>query len=260
MSQEIFKVPTYLVHCDDWDNLAQNATPDYGFLGRFIQQHAQEEKIHGTALAYAVYLGGRYWSKSSPEVGKPFGYDYDAWARHWSGKRDISPYERVGELMYQMRTGVIQVPNEVVLLNDRGEEVTEVNEETGEKVPVKIRPDVFGPDVEYTKLLLSKSKAQNTGLTKEDWGKLLNPEVTVEQFRQHLLEGEGYGWSDNPGRFRCFLEGFMILCSEGGRIVEYVGEGGLNIEGLELGDPILRKTHAKVCRVLGLEDIFSGDF
>ena len=260
MTQEISKVPAHIAPCDLWDLEAQEGTPDYQFLGEFLKTHAEGEKIHGTALAYALYLGEFYWAKSSPEVGKPFNYDYDTWAKAWSGKRDIAPYKRVGELLYEVRHGLLPVPDEVVLCNAHGEPV--LDETTEEKSPVVVNLDVFSPDVNYTKLLLSKGKAQDpdTGLTDKDWGMLLNPDVTVEQYRQHLLQGEGYGWDDNPGRFRCWQEGPMIMASEGGQLVDYVGVSGLNIEGLEIGDELLLKVHSKVCRALGIRNEYKGDF
>lgn len=262
MSKEISKVPTYIVPCDQWDSRAQTGTPDYEFLGEFIKTHAEGEKIHGTALAYALYLGEFYWAKSSPEVGKPFDYDYHSWAQAWSGKRNIGSYIGVGEVLYQIHHGEISAPDQVVLIDSEGEEVVQIDEETQEEVPVVVQPDVFSPDVCYTKLLLSKRKAQDpeTGLTDEDWGKLLNPKVTVEQYRQHLLQIPGYGWDHDSGRFRCWLEGPMILCSEGGRTVEYVSIDGLNTDGLIDRDPILMKVHSKVCRALGMRNEYGGDF
>ena len=262
MSKEISKVPPYIASCDLWDLKAQKETPDYEFLGEFIKTHAEGEKIHGTALAYALYLGEFYWSKSPPEVGKPFNYDYDAWARAWSGKRDIGPYTRVGELLYQVRYGLLAIPDQVILRDKDGEVVKQVDEKTQEDIPIVVKPDVFSPDVNYTKLLLSKRKAQDpeTGLTDEDWGMLLNPQVTVEDYRQHLLRGEGYGWDNVSTRPRCFQEGPMILVSGEGRVVEYIGISGLNIEGLEAGDSLLLKVHSKVCRALSMSDLYGGDF
>jgi len=262
LSKEISNVPAYIAPCDIWDIKAQKEMPDYEFLGEFIRTHAEGEKIHGTALAYALYLGEFYWTKSPPEVGKPFDYDYPAWAQAWSGKRDVSPYIRVGELLYQMRYGLLSIPDKVVLRDAEGEAVTTVDEETQEETPVVVEPNIFSPDVNYTKLLLSKRKAQNpdAGLTEEDWGKLLNPKVTVEQYRQHLLQTPGYGWDHNPGRFRCWEEGPMILCAEGGKTQEYVGVDGLNIQGLEMGDELLLKVHRKVCKALGIISQYTGDF
>lgn len=262
MTKEISKVPAYITPCDLWDIKAQKEVPDYEFLGELIKTHAEGEKIHGTALAYALYLGAFYWAKSAPEVGEPFGYDYDTWALAWSGKRNIGPYLRVGELLYQMRYGQLAIPDQVVLRDQDGEAVTRVDEATGEDTPVMVRPDIFSPDVNYTKLLLSKRKAQDpeTGLTDEDWGKLLNPKVTVEQYRRHLLQGAGYGRGDNPERFKCWQEGPMILCSEGVRMVEYVSIDGLNEDGLIDRDPILLKAHSKVCRALGMKNDYGGDF
>jgi len=260
--KEISKVPPHIAPCDLWDLKAQKETPDYRFLGEFIKTHAEGEKLHGTALAYALYLGEFYWAKSPPEVGKPFKYDYDKWAMSWSGKPDIRPYVRVGELLYQMRYGLLPIPDQVILRDADGEEVTAVDKETQEESLVVVEPDVFSTGVNYTKLLLSKRKAQDpdTGLTDEDWGLLLNPDVTVEQYRQHLLQGPGYGWDTDPGRFRARQEGPMILVSEGGREVEYIGMDGLNTQGLEDRDPLLLKAHSKLCRSLGMRDEYAGDF
>lgn len=262
---QISKVPEYVVQCTEWEEQAKAGDADYQVLSVFVQTHAEKERLHGTALAYALWLGHKYWDECSVEIGVNYDFDYTAWAIAFSGKSEgmIPQYRRVGELFDDMRTGVVPVPERVMLVDGQGELVLEGPEgKEDPAAPVEIITDIYSPSVPMSKLLISRSKARSDdGLTNTDWGMIFNPDVTVEKYRQFLLqEDEGYGRTPDPNRFHCWLDGYCILASEGGKTEAVVDTHGVNLEALEAGDPIVLKAWDKICRCLGLENDYDSDF
>lgn len=265
---QISKVPDHVVQCTQWEEQAREGSADYQMLSVFVQSHAENERLHGTALAYALWLGYKYWDACPVEVGIKYDFDYTKWAMAFSGKSEgvIPQYRRVGELFEDMRVGTVPVPGRVLLVDGRGDLILEhdVGDPDGleEPVPTEVITDIYSPNVPMSKLLISRSKARSDdGLTDTDWGMIFNPTVTVEDYRQFLLqEDEGYGYSSDPNRFRCWLEGFCIMASENGKTEAVVDTHGVNLEALEAGSLVALKAFDKVARCLGLENPYSGDF
>ena len=265
---EISKVPDHVAQCAQWEEQANAGNADYQVLSAFVQSHAESERLHGTALAYALWLGYKYWDQCPEEIGVKYDFDCIKWATAYSGKSEnvIPQYRRVGELFEDMREGTVAVPEKVMLVDGRGDLILEhaVSDTDGleEPVPIEVVTDIYSPNIPMSKLLISRSKARSDeGLTVTDWGMIFNPGVTVEQYRQFLLqEDAGYGWDDDPNRFRCWLDGHCILASEGGKTEAVVDAHGVNLEALEAGDPVALKAFDKICRCLGLENEYESDF
>ena len=265
---QISKVPEHVVQCTKWEEQAKAGDADYQVLSVFVQSHAESERLHGTALAYALWLGYKYWNDCPVEIGINHDFDYIKWATAYSGKSAgmIPQYRRVGELFEDMRTGVVSVPRQVMLVNGRGDLILEhdISDPEGLEAPVptEVVTDIYSPNVPMSKLLNSRSKARSEeGLTDTDWGMIFNPDVTVEEYRQFLLqEDEGYGWTPEPNRFHCWLDGYCIMVSEGGQTEAIVDSHGVNLEALEAGNPVALKAFDKIAKCLGLDNEYDSDF
>lgn len=259
---EISKVPDHVVECTKWEKQASAGNADYQVLSAFVQSHAESERLHGTALAYALWLGYKHWNQCPKKIGIKYDFDWAKWAMAYSGKTEnvIPQYRRVGELFEDMRVGTVAVPEKVMLVDGQGDLVLEDDEDN--PTPIEIVTDIYSPNVPISKLLISRSKARSDeGLTDIDWGMIFNPKVTVEEYRQFLLQEDGgYGWNDDPNRFHCWLDGYCIMAGEGGQTEAVVDSHGVNLEALEAGDPIALKAFDKICRCLGLENEYESDF
>lgn len=260
MTMEISKVPTHIVQCTQWEEQAKAGDADYQVLSVFVQQHAESERLHGTALAYALWLGHKYWDECPAEVGVKYDWDYTKWAMAYSGKPEgvISQYRRVGELFEDMQTGTVPVPEKVLLVDGQGDPVLETEDES----PIEIVTDIYSPNIPMSKLLISRSKARSDeGLTETDWGMIFNPDVTVEKYRQFLLqEDDGYGWEPDSSKFRAWVDGYCVMVSERGMTEALVDAYGLNIEALEAGDVVVHKAYDKLCKCLGIDNEHASDF
>ena len=198
---QISKIPDHVVECTQWEQQAQEGNADYQILSVFVQSHAESERLHGTALAYALWLGYKYWDECPVEIGVTHGFDYTTWAMSFSGKSEgvIPQYRRVGELFEDMRVGVVPVPERVMLVDGEGDLVLEhdVSDPDGLEAPVptEVITDIYSPNVPMSKLLISRSKARSDeGLTDADWGMIFNPAVTRKSlgsfcFRRMMVMG-----------------------------------------------------------------------
>lgn len=258
---EISKVPGHVVQCTRWEDDAKVGNADFEALSLYIQFHAENEKLHGVALGHALYLGYTYWDQCPYDYGLQYDFDYMTWAISFSGKSEkvVPQYRRVGELFEDMRTGRVEVPERVLLVDGRGDLV--LDEVDDDVIPVETEPNIYSPDLPFSKLLIGRHKARSEeGFDEQDWGMVFNPDVTVEEFRQHLLQGDDYGWEPDPNKFSAWVEGTMVLVSENGQTAAIVDSHGLNVQALEGGDQLALKAFDKMARCLGLEDPFNGDF
>lgn len=260
---QISKVPEHVVQCTEWEEHAKAGDADYQVLSVIVQRHAEGERLHGVALAHALYLGRAHWDGCPVEFGILHDFDCDMWAVQYSGKNlgDVKQYQRVGELFHEMRTNVIPVPDRILLVDGEGELVLETAGEKDDPQPVEIKPDIYAANLPYSKLLIGRKVARSDdGFTDTQWGAFFNPDVTVEEFRTLLGEDDRYGWDPDPDQFHCWWEGPMLMASELGHTIAYIDTHGLAIDLLEGGDLLALKVHDKVCRCIGAINEYDGDF
>lgn len=257
MTKEISKIPDYAKECIQWE---VSGAKDFQFLASFMEMQSQAEKLHGAALALAIWMAYKHWDNCPSEMGSKFDYNCDKFVLFYSGKIDVNSYRRIGKLLDGMRTGEVEIPKQVELLDAKRDPI--LDEETDSPVQIEVTMDfVTTHKNAFTKLVIGHHKATSEeGFSKEDWGLLFNPDVTVEQFRQHLLSGEGYGWPDNPGRFKAWQDGYCVMVSEAGKTEALIDTYGLNLEALEDGNPLVLKAYGMVCQSLRMKNEYEGDF
>ena len=263
MTNQITKVPDHVVLCNTWEEQAEAGDADYQVLSAMVQRHVESERLHGVALGHALYLGYEHWDECPVEFGIQHDFDCDTWAVRYSGKNlgDVKQYKRVGELFHEMRTGVIPVPDRVLLVDGYGDIVLEKDEGEEASHPVEIQPDIYAANLPHSKLLIGRKVARSDdGFTDTQWGALFNPDVTVEQFRNLLGEDDRYGWDPDPNQFSAWQDGYCIMVTEGGQTEAVVDTHGVNIESLEAGGPVVLKAWDKICRCLGIENEYTSDF
>lgn len=279
MTTQISKPPQYATDCMIWKENAEKGEADYNGLGDFLKFHSQSEKLHSAAVGYGLYIGHLYWTSECPyELGRQYNYDFYEWAFAYCGKEksEVDQYKRVGELMESVRIGDIAIPSKVQLIDKKGNPVymnkngetlstytdgTPAVADPEDAIPVEVEPNIFSPDVSYTKLLLSRKVATSEeGLTEQQWGALFNPDVKVEPYRQLLLQDDRYGWDDNPDKLKVWHNGRCIIAEKAGEQVPIVDANGVNEEAGIAGNTVFLETWDKLCKCYKIENVYASDF